>query len=154
MADDGKGWTLVARFLNSDNSRWMWEFGGFWYRRKVALGTTTNPSVNADMISPAFWLVSGRENKISAVMTPATLLCYRPQVTVWLDKLSGQNSQVMVTLEMAQFGAVTNAWEAARFNIAASTSQQTSFDRLSAMETSKAPTTSASGVTCKIVMDQ
>ena len=60
----------------------------------------------------------------------------------------------MVTLEMAKFGPVTSAWEAAWFNMAASTSQQMGFNRLSAVETSKAPTTSASGVTGKIAMDQ
>ena len=89
-----------------------------------------------------------------AVMTPVTLLCYRPQVTVWLDKHSDQKSQVMATLEMAKFGPVTSAWEAARFNMAVSTSQQTGFNRLSAVETSKAPTTSASGVTGIMAMDQ
>ena len=60
----------------------------------------------------------------------------------------------MATLEMAKFGPVTSAWEAARFNMAVSTSQQTGFNRLSAVETSKAPTTSASGVTGMVVMDQ
>ena len=89
-----------------------------------------------------------------AVMTPATLLCYKPQVTVLLDKHSVQKSQFMVTLEMAQFRPVTSAWETARSNMAVSTSQQTGFNRLSAVETSKAPTTSASGVTGTIVMEQ
>ena len=87
-------------------------------------------------------------------MTPVTLLCYRPQVIVWLDKHSDQKSQVMVTLEMAKFGPVTSAWEAARFNMAVSTNQQTGFNRLSAVETSKVPTRSASGVTGIVVMEQ
>ena len=60
----------------------------------------------------------------------------------------------MATLETAKFGPVTSAWEAARFNMAVSTSQQTGFNGLSAVETSKAPTTSASGVTGVVVMDQ
>ena len=60
----------------------------------------------------------------------------------------------MATLEMEKFGPVTGAWEAARFNMAVSTSQQTGFNRLSAVEKSKAPTTSASGVTGVMVMDQ
>ena len=61
----------------------------------------------------------------------------------------------MATLEMAKFGPVTSAWETARFNMAVSTSQQTGFNRpLSAVEASKAPKTSASGVTGKQVMDQ
>ena len=88
------------------------------------------------------------------MMFPITLLCYRPQVTVWLDKLSNQKSKVMATLEMTKFGPVTSAWEAARFNMAVSTSQQTGFNRLSAVETSKTPATSASGVTVRLAMDQ
>ena len=63
----------------------------------------------------------------------------------------------MATLEVARSGPVTSARKAARFNMADSTSQQTGFNRLSAVETSKAPTTSASGVTQAlqvVVMDQ
>ena len=37
----------------------------WWYDRQYATGTTTDPSVNADMISPAFWRVKGREFKIT-----------------------------------------------------------------------------------------
>ena len=87
-------------------------------------------------------------------MTPVTLLCYRPQITVWLDERSDQKSQVLAILEMAKFGPVRSAWEAARFNMAVSTSQQTSSKGLSAVETSKAPTISASGVAGVVVMDQ
>ena len=57
----------------------------------------------------------------------------------------------MATLEMAKFRQVTSAWEVVRFNMAVSTSQQTGFNRLSAVETSKAPTRSASGVTPIVV---
>ena len=60
----------------------------------------------------------------------------------------------MATLEMAKFGPMTSALEAARFNMAVSTSQQMGFNRLTAVETSKAPTTSGSGVTGVVVMDQ
>ena len=87
-------------------------------------------------------------------MTPRTHLCYRPKVTAWLDKHSDLKSQVTATLEMAQFGPVTSAWEIARFNMVVSTSQQTGFNRLSAMEACKAPTTLASGVTGVMVMEQ
>jgi len=52
----------------------------------------------------------------------------------------------MATSEMAKFGPGTSALEIARFNMAVSTSQQTGFNRLSAVETSKAPTPLASGV--------
>ena len=49
----------------------------------------------------------------------------------------------MAILEMAVFGPVNSAWEAAPFNIAVSTNQQTAFNRLSAVETSKTPIKSA-----------
>ena len=86
--------------------------------------------------------------------TPATPLCYRPQVTVWVDKHSDLKSQVMATLEMARSGPVISVWEVVRFNMADSTSQQTGFNRLSAVETSKALTRSASGVTGVVGMEQ
>ena len=87
-------------------------------------------------------------------MTPGTLLCYRPQVTVWPDKHSDLKSKVMATLEMAKYGPVTSVWEVVRFNMPDSTSQQTGFNRLSAVEKSKPPTISASGVTGVMAMDQ
>ena len=89
-----------------------------------------------------------------AVTTPATPLCYRPQVTVWVDKHSDLKSQVMATLEMARSGPTISVWVVVRFNMVDSTSQQTGFNRLSAVETSKALTRSASGVTGMRVMDQ
>ena len=55
---------------------------------------------------------------------------------------------------MTRFGPVTGAWEAARFYMADSTRQQTGFNRLSAVATSKAATRSASGVTGMVVMDR
>ena len=58
-------WILIARFSNRDNKNWMSDSGDWWYDRLTAAGATDNPSSNADMISPAFWLVSGREFKIT-----------------------------------------------------------------------------------------
>ena len=86
-------------------------------------------------------------------MTPVTRHCYKQQGTVWLDKPFEQKSQVMAALEMARFGPLTGAWEAARFNMADSTRQQTGFNRLSAVATSKAATRSVSGVPGMVVMD-
>ena len=83
-------------------------------------------------------------------MIPVTRHCCRPRGTVWVDKHFDQKSQVMATLETARFGPVTGAWEAARFNMADSTRQQT----LSVVATSKAAKRSASGVTGMVVMDQ
>ncbi|KAL9987840.1 hypothetical protein ACROYT_G002210 [Oculina patagonica] len=59
------GWTLIARFSNNDPKNWMDDQGTWWYDRRGAVGNTTDPSINADMISPAFWLASGREFKIT-----------------------------------------------------------------------------------------
>ena len=87
-------------------------------------------------------------------MTPVTRHCCKPRTSVWVDKHFDQKSQGMATLEMARFGPVTGAWKAARFNMAVSTRQQTGFNRLSVVATSKAATRSASGVTGMLVMDQ
>ena len=43
----------------------------FWYDRQTPLGTTTSPSMHADMLSPAFWLVSSRELKITRSDDPS-----------------------------------------------------------------------------------
>ena len=59
------GWTLIARFSNNDTLHWMNDSGLWWYDKNVASGETTDPSNNADMISPAFWLVNGTEFKIT-----------------------------------------------------------------------------------------
>ena len=56
---------LVARFSNYDGKNWMADSGDWWYDRRFASGATTDPSVDADMISPAFWLLKGREFKIT-----------------------------------------------------------------------------------------
>ena len=65
MVSDDEVWTLLARFSNSDTKYWMDDLGDWWYDSAQAAGETTDPSHNPDMISPAFWLVSGRELKIT-----------------------------------------------------------------------------------------
>ena len=65
MTNDNKGWILVARFSNGDEKNWMKNSGEYWYDRKSAVGQTTNPADNTDMISPAFWSVNGTEFKIT-----------------------------------------------------------------------------------------
>ena len=65
MANDGNGWTLIARFSNDDGITWMRDDGKWWYDQLLAVGETTDPSGNDDMISPAFWLISGSEFKIT-----------------------------------------------------------------------------------------
>ena len=65
MTTARQGWTLIARFSNADSKHWMKNSGDWWYDKNVAAGVTTGPSTNGDMISPAFWLVSGNEFKIT-----------------------------------------------------------------------------------------
>ena len=43
----------------------MRDSGNWWYDRVTAMGATDNPSSNADMISPGFWLARGKEFKIT-----------------------------------------------------------------------------------------
>ena len=65
MTTSGQAWTLIARFSNKDNKNWMKNSGDWWYDKSVGVGDLADPSVNADMLSPAFWLVRGREFKIT-----------------------------------------------------------------------------------------
>ena len=65
------GWTLIARFSNNDDKNWMKDSGEYWYDRTSAVGQTTDPANNTDMISPAFWLVNGTEFKITRSDDPS-----------------------------------------------------------------------------------
>ncbi|KAL9978700.1 hypothetical protein ACROYT_G016249 [Oculina patagonica] len=66
MTSESKGWTLIARFSNTDARNWMEDSDGYWwYDITEATGETTDPSIKKDMISPAFWMTSGNEFKIT-----------------------------------------------------------------------------------------
>ena len=65
MVSVDQAWTLLARFSNRDTKNWIDDLGDWWYDSAQAAGETADPSYNADMISPAFWLVSGSELKIT-----------------------------------------------------------------------------------------
>ena len=65
MQPSGTGWTLIARFSNNDIKHWMNDSGYWWYDAIEAFGDTSDPLANADMISPAFWLISGNEFRIT-----------------------------------------------------------------------------------------
>ncbi|XP_074608301.1 uncharacterized protein LOC141860979 [Acropora palmata] len=65
MTSSGQAWTLIARFSNKDAKNWMEDSGKWWYDKSVGVGDLADPSVNADMLSPAFWLVRGSEVKIT-----------------------------------------------------------------------------------------
>ena len=80
-----KGWTLVARFSNNDAKNWMKDNGEYWYDRRSAVGQTTNPAHNANMISPAFWSVKGTEFKET-----------RNKVGFWCDWDGGDGAVMMI----------------------------------------------------------
>ena len=62
-------WTLIAWFSNSDTKNWMDDSGDWWYDYNEVARETADPSYKADMISPAFWQVSGSKlNNDSRVM--------------------------------------------------------------------------------------
>ena len=65
MTSSGQAWTLIARFSNNDAKNWMEDSGEWWFDKSVGVGKEISPSLNADMLSPAFWLVSGLEFKIT-----------------------------------------------------------------------------------------
>ena len=65
MTSSGQAWTLIARFSNNDAKNWMENSGEWWFDKSVGVGKEISPSLNADMLSPAFWLVSGLEFKIT-----------------------------------------------------------------------------------------
>ena len=93
MISDGKGWALIARFSNNDDKNWMKDSGYWWYDQQVAMGTTTSPFINTDMISPAFWLVSGSEIKITRSDDPS----HTPLLQTTGNCLAGQTFRSKIT---------------------------------------------------------
>ena len=93
MTNVGEGWTLIARFSNSDDKNWMNDTGYWWYDQKVAMGTTTSPLPNTDMISPAFWLTSGKEFKITRSDDPS----HTPLLQTTGNCLAGQTFRSKIT---------------------------------------------------------
>ena len=65
MTSSGQAWTLIARFSNNDAKNWMKDNGEWWYDKSKAVGKEISPLENTDMLSPAFWFVSGLEFKIT-----------------------------------------------------------------------------------------
>ena len=70
---EGQSWTLIARVSNKGEKHWTWLFG-WWNKHDMtdAKGKTTNPLDGEDMISPAFWLVGGKEFMITRSDDPHT----------------------------------------------------------------------------------
>ncbi|XP_044167566.1 uncharacterized protein LOC122951629 [Acropora millepora] len=154
MTPSGQAWTLIARFSNSDAKNWMEDSGEWWYDKRVGVGDISTTSVNADMLSPAFWLVRAANSRSRAVITLNTPHCCRPQVTVWVERHSERKSPAMVTSEMVEFGQVMTAREIAMFNMAVSFKQRMDSDKLHVMDRFKRQHKSASGATGDMVMER
>ena len=93
MESNNKGWTLIARFSNKDSKNWMRDDGSWWYDQQLATGKTTNPSINSDMISPAFWLISGMEFKFTRSDDPS----HTPLLQTSGNCLAGQTFRSKLT---------------------------------------------------------
>ena len=86
MTTSGQSWTLIGRFSNNDTKNWMKDSGEWWYSKRVGVGDVADPSVNTDMLSPAFWLVRGLEFKITRSDDPQ----HTPLLRTTGNCLSGQ----------------------------------------------------------------
>ncbi|XP_068747108.1 uncharacterized protein [Montipora capricornis] len=93
MTTSGQTWTLTARFSNNDSKNWMIDSGKWWYDKNVEFGETANPSSNTDMISQAFWLVSGQEFKITRSDDPQ----HTALLQTTGDCLGGQTFRTKIT---------------------------------------------------------
>lgn len=58
------GWTLVARFSNADAKNWIYD-SDLWYDRTEEFGAVTDPTVNADAMSAAFFGMTATEFRIT-----------------------------------------------------------------------------------------
>ena len=93
MTTSGQAWTLIARFSNSDAKNWMEDSGEWWYDKTVGVGDISNTSVNADMLSPAFWFVRGRHFKITRSDDPK----HTALLQTTGDCLSGKTFRAKIT---------------------------------------------------------
>jgi hypothetical protein len=64
MTTGGGGWTLIAKYSNTDTTNWM-NNNSWWYSRTSEAGAPTEPTSNVDAISQSFWTVSGTELRIT-----------------------------------------------------------------------------------------
>ena len=71
----------------------MRDDGKWWYDQQLALGATNNSSKNDDMISTAFWSVSGRELKITRSDDPSHI----PLLQTTGNCLGGQTFRSKIT---------------------------------------------------------
>ncbi|XP_015757834.1 PREDICTED: uncharacterized protein LOC107337224 isoform X2 [Acropora digitifera] len=98
-------WTLIARSSNNDFLNWMRRKGQWWFTAETSVGQTASTSANSDLLSPAFWLVSGHEFKITRSDDPQHTALLRTSD----DCLGGQTFRAKIT----SYGRFTNeeSWE-------------------------------------------
>jgi len=96
------GWTLVARFSNADAMNWITN-GDLWYDRTDEFGAVTDPTVNADAMSAAFFGMTATELRI----TRSDSISHNPLLTTTNNCLQGQS----VRDKIASFGDFrSGAW--------------------------------------------
>ena len=100
MVSVDQTWTLLTRFSNSDTKNWMDDSGDWWYDYNEVARKTADPSYNADMISPAFWLVSGSELKITRNDDSG----HTPLLQTTGNCLSGKTFRSKIETENVTFG--------------------------------------------------
>ena len=71
----------------------MRDDGRWWYDQQIAIGAINDPSKNDDMISTAFWSVSGRELKITRSDDPSHI----PLLQTTGNCLGGQTFRSKIT---------------------------------------------------------
>ena len=156
MTPSGQAWTLIARFSNNDAKNWMEDSGEWWYDKTVGVGDISNTSVNADMLSPAFWLVRGRQFKITRSDDPH----HTALLQTTGDCLNGKTFRAKIT----SYGKFRNGrvWASDdcqgdsiyMFNMVASFKQPVDLDKLHAMDLFKRQHKLASGAIGDVVMEQ
>ena len=71
----------------------MEDSGEWWYDKTVGIGDISKTSVNADMLSPAFWLVRGRQFKIMRSDVPE----HTALLQTTGERLGGQTFRAKIT---------------------------------------------------------
>ena len=154
MTSSGQAWTLIGRFSNNDAKNWMEDSGEWWYDKSVGVGDVANTSVNIDMLSPAFWLVRGREFKITRSDDPL----HTALLQTTGDCLRGKTFRAKITsygnFRMVEFGQVMSAREITMFNMVQSFKQPMDSDKLHAMDHFKTQYKLVSGATGTMVMER
>ena len=154
MTTSGQAWTLIARFSISDAKNWMEDSGEWWYDKIVGVGDISNTSVNADMLSPAFWFVRGRQFKITRSDDPQ----HTALLQTTGDCLGGKTFRAKIT----SYGNFRNGrvWASddcqgnVLFNMEVSFKQLMDSDKLHAMDRFKRQPKLVSGATGDMVMEQ